>query len=32
MLPALETNPSSDDILNALLPPREWDAEGKHYL
>lgn len=23
-LPPLESKPSSDDILNAILPPREW--------
>lgn len=31
-LPPLETKPSTDDILNANLPPREWDQEGKHYI
>ena len=31
-LPPLETKPSTDDILNAILPPREWDQEGKHYI
>ena len=31
-LPALESKPSTEDILNAILPPREWDADGKHYV
>ena len=31
-LPPLETKPSTDDILNAILPPREWDQDGKHYI
>lgn len=31
-LPPLEAKPSTDDILNAILPPREWDQEGKHYI
>lgn len=24
-LPPLESKPSTEDILNAILPPREWD-------
>ncbi|KAL4497789.1 hypothetical protein ABPG72_000544 [Tetrahymena utriculariae] len=31
-LPPLESKPSTDDILNAILPPREWDHEGTHYI
>lgn len=31
-LPPLETKPSSEDILNAILPPREWVENGKHYI
>lgn len=31
-LPPLEAKASTDDILNAILPPREWDQEGKHYI
>lgn len=31
-LPPLENKPSTDDILNAILPPREWEYEGKHYI
>jgi dynein light intermediate chain, axonemal len=31
-LPASDAKPSTDDILNAILPPREWDQEGKHYI
>jgi hypothetical protein len=25
----METKPSSEDILNAILPPREWVENGK---
>ena len=28
----METKPSSEDILNAILPPREWVEGGKHYI
>lgn len=31
-LPPMETKPSSEDILNAILPPREWVENGIHYL
>lgn len=31
-IPSLDTKPSIQDILNAILPPREWDHEGKHYV
>ncbi len=31
-LPPLESKPSTEDILNAILPPREWDHESKHYI
>ena len=31
-LQALESKPSIEEILNALLPPREWDQEGKHFI
>lgn len=31
-LPVSDAKPSTDDILNAILPPREWDQEGKHYI
>ena len=31
-LPPLEAKPSTEDILNAILPPREWDFEGKHFI
>lgn len=27
-LPPMETKPSSEDILNAILPPREWVETG----
>ena len=28
-LPPMESKPSSEDILNAILPPREWVENGK---
>ena len=28
----MESKPSIEEILNALLPPREWDQEGKHFI
>jgi dynein light intermediate chain len=28
----MDTKPSSEDILNAILPPREWVETGKHYI
>eukprot|EP01017_Pseudomicrothorax_dubius_P042642 TRINITY_DN6994_c0_g1_i1.p1 TRINITY_DN6994_c0_g1~~TRINITY_DN6994_c0_g1_i1.p1 ORF type:complete len:251 (-),score=71.95 TRINITY_DN6994_c0_g1_i1:142-894(-) len=31
-VPALETKPNIQDVLNAILPPREWDQDGKHYV
>ena len=31
-LPPLDTKPTSEDILNAILPPREWVEQGKHYI
>ena len=31
-LPPMESKPSSEDILNAILPPREWVENGKHYI
>ena len=31
-LPPMDTKPSSEDILNAILPPREWVETGKHYI
>jgi len=30
-LPPVESKPSTEDVLHALLPPREWIEEGKHY-
>ncbi len=27
-LPPMETKPSSEDITNAILPPREWAENG----
>jgi len=31
-LAPLDTKPSSEDILNAILPPREWVEASKHYI
>jgi len=31
-LPPLEAKPSTEDILNAILPPREWVETAKHYI
>lgn len=31
-LPPMESKPSTEDILNAILPPREWVETGKHYI
>jgi dynein light intermediate chain len=28
----MESKPSTEDILNAILPPREWVEGGKHYI
>lgn len=30
-LPPAESKPNTDDVLHALLPPREWIEEGKRY-
>ena len=30
-LPPMESKPSSEDILNAILPPREWVENGKFF-
>eukprot|EP00913_Durusdinium_trenchii_P004478 g4157.t1 len=29
--PPAESKPNTDDVLHALLPPREWIEEAKHY-
>ena len=31
-LAPLDAKPSNEDILNAILPPREWVESGKHYI
>ena len=31
-LSAIDSPPPTDDILNAILPPREWVSEGEHYI
>ena len=28
----MESKPSTEDILNAILPPREWVETGQHYI
>jgi hypothetical protein len=28
----MESKPKQEDILNAILPPREWLEEGKQYV
>ena len=28
----MDVKPRSEDILNAILPPREWTLEGKQYI
>ena len=32
LAPLHDTKPSSEDILNAILPPREWTEDGKHMI
>ena len=32
LLAPLESKPASDDILNAILPPKEWIESGKHFI
>ena len=31
-LPAIESNPSVPDALNAIFPPKIWDENGKRYI
>ena len=31
-LPPMESKPNQENILNAILPPREWLENGKHYI
>lgn len=31
-LPPMENKPNQENILNAILPPREWVENGKHYI
>ena len=28
----MENKPNQENILNAILPPREWVENGKHYI
>lgn len=30
-LPPVESKPNADDVLHALLPPKEWIEDGTHY-
>jgi dynein light intermediate chain, axonemal len=31
-LPVFETKPTTTDVLNAILPPKTWTQDGKHYV
>merc|ERR1712093_645605 len=31
-LPPAESKPNTDDVLHAILPPREWIEDAKHYI
>ena len=31
-MPPMDVKPSSEDILNAVLPPREFKVNGKEYI
>lgn len=31
-VPPLESKPDIESILNAILPPREWEQDGKHFI
>ena len=31
-LPPMESKPNQENILNAILPPREWIENAKHYI
>jgi len=31
-LPPMESKPKQEDILNAILPPRSWVENGKHFI
>mmetsp|Transcript_90661 Transcript_90661/g.194422 ORF Transcript_90661/g.194422 Transcript_90661/m.194422 type:complete len:251 (+) Transcript_90661:91-843(+) len=31
-LPPVESKPNADDVLHALLPPREWIEDAKHFM
>ena len=32
LLPPREGKPNQENILNAILPPREWTEQNKHYI
>ena len=31
-LPPMDKQPRTEDILNAILPPKEWVESGKHFI
>ena len=31
-LPPIESKPDLQSLLKAILPPREWDHDGKHFV
>ncbi len=31
-LPPMDTKPTAENILNSILPPREWVEDGRHYI
>ena len=31
-LPSIESKPDMKSLVNAILPPREWDHDGKHFV
>ena len=31
-LAPMESKPSTEDVLNSILPPREWSENGKHFI
>ena len=28
----MDAKPKQEDVLNAVLPPREWDEQGKQWI
>ncbi len=31
-MPVFETKPTVSEVLNAILPPKTWGVDGKHYI